>query len=59
VRAWRVRELGEPARALQFEDVPEPPAGPGELLIRVAAATLNFNDVDGVRGETIHLCVVA
>jgi NADPH2:quinone reductase len=51
VRAWRVREYGEPAQALQLEDVPVPAAGPNELLVRVAAATLNFNDVDGVRGR--------
>ena len=28
-----------------------PVPGPGELLVRVAATTLNFNDVDGVRGR--------
>jgi NADPH2:quinone reductase len=36
---------------LVLEDVPAPVPGPNELLIRVAAATLNFNDVDGVRGR--------
>ncbi|HMG25648.1 MAG TPA: NADPH:quinone oxidoreductase family protein [Acidimicrobiia bacterium] len=51
MRAWRVHEHGEPKRALQLDDVPTPAAGPNELLIRVAAATLNFNDVDGVRGR--------
>ena len=51
VRAWRVHEYGEPEQALQLDDVPEPVAGPDELLVRVAAATLNFNDVDGVRGR--------
>jgi NADPH:quinone reductase len=51
VRAWRVHEYGEPEQSLQLDDVPAPEAGPNELLIRVAAATLNFNDVDGVRGR--------
>ncbi|HMF04842.1 MAG TPA: NADPH:quinone oxidoreductase family protein [Acidimicrobiia bacterium] len=51
MKAWRVHEHGEPERALQLEDVPDPAAGPNELLVRVAAATLNFNDVDGVRGR--------
>jgi NADPH2:quinone reductase len=51
VRAWRVHEYGEPAQALELEDVPAPVMGPGELLVQVAAATLNFNDVDGVRGR--------
>jgi NADPH:quinone reductase len=46
-----VREYGEPAQVLVLEDVPAPVPGPNELLIRVAAATLNFNDVDGVRGR--------
>jgi NADPH:quinone reductase len=46
-----VHEFGEPQEALRLEDVPAPTAGPGELLVRVAAATLNFNDVDGVRGR--------
>jgi NADPH2:quinone reductase len=51
MRAWRVHEFGEPAAALQLDEVPDPSAGPGELLVRVAAITLNFNDVDGVRGR--------
>jgi NADPH:quinone reductase len=51
VRAWRVHEFGEPEKALQLDEVPEPVAGPRELLVRVAATTLNFNDVDGVRGR--------
>lgn len=51
MRAWRVHEFGEPEKVLQLDEVPEPVAGPGELLVRVAAATLNFNDVDGVRGR--------
>lgn len=51
VRAWRVHEYGEPEKALQLDEVPPPAPGPNEVLIRVAAATLNFNDVDGVRGR--------
>ncbi len=51
MKAWRVHEFGEPAAALRLDDVPAPTAGPGELLVRVAATTLNFNDVDGVRGR--------
>ncbi len=46
-----MHEFGEPAKALRLDEVPEPVAGPGELLVRVAATTLNFNDVDGVRGR--------
>ena len=27
---------------LEFADVPEPQAGPGEVVVRIAAAALNF-----------------
>jgi NADPH2:quinone reductase len=51
MKAWRVHEFGEPSDALQLDEVEAPVAGPGEVLVRVAATTLNFNDVDGVRGR--------
>jgi NADPH2:quinone reductase len=51
VKAWRVHEFGEPRTVLRLEEAQAPVAGPDEVLIRVAAATLNFNDVDGVRGR--------
>ena len=46
-----MHEFGEPKDALRLDDVPEPRPGPGEILVRVDALTLNFNDVDGVRGR--------
>jgi NADPH:quinone reductase len=46
-----VHEFGEPEKVLQLDEVQAPVAEPGELLVRVAAATLNFNDVDGVLGR--------
>jgi NADPH:quinone reductase len=46
-----VHEFGEPQDVLRLDDVPAPTPGPGEILVRVAATTLNFNDVDGVRGR--------
>ncbi len=46
-----MHEFGEPEKVLRLDEAPAPVAGPDELLIRVAAATLNFNDVDGVRGR--------
>lgn len=51
MKAWRVHEFGEPDDVLRLDEVPKPLAGPGELLVRVTAVTLNFNDVDGVRGR--------
>jgi NADPH2:quinone reductase len=51
MRAWQVRELGEPESAMVLgeADVPEP--GPGQVLVRVRAAALNFPDVLMVRGH--------
>ena len=46
-----MHEFGEPRDVLRLDEVPAPRAGPGEILVRVAATTLNFNDVDGVRGR--------
>jgi NADPH:quinone reductase len=45
VKAWQVRQLGAPEDALELVDVPDPVAGPGELLVRVEACALNFPDV--------------
>lgn len=45
MKAWRVHELGAPADVLHLDDVPDPDAGPDQLLVRVQAAALNFPDV--------------
>jgi NADPH2:quinone reductase len=51
MKAWRVHELGEPRPALQLEEVPDPVAGPSQVLVRVLAAPANFPDVLLCRGE--------
>ena len=51
MRAWRVHRHGEPTDVLQLDDVEVPTPGPGEVRVAVDAATLNFNDVDGIRGR--------
>ena len=51
MRAWRVHEYGAPAEVLTLDDVEIPTPGDGELLIRVEAITLNFNDLDGIHGR--------
>jgi NADPH2:quinone reductase len=48
--AWRVIRYGEPAEALELQEVPEPLPGPGQALVEVAATALNFNEIDGCRG---------
>jgi len=42
VKAWLVETLGQPPR---LADLPRPVPGPGEVLLRVAAAGLNFADL--------------
>jgi NADPH2:quinone reductase len=44
VKAIRVQSTGGPA-VLRLEDVPTPEPGPGQLLLRVEAAGVNFIDV--------------
>ncbi len=45
MRAWRVHELGDPKDALKLEEVEEPNPGPGEVVVEVEAAALNFFDI--------------
>jgi NADPH2:quinone reductase len=47
VRAWRAVEHGAPRDVLRLEEVDTPAPGPGEVLVRADAVTLNFNDIDG------------
>jgi NADPH:quinone reductase len=51
MRAWQVTELGEPRDVLALRDVPDPEAGPGQVLVRVRAAAANFPDVLMCRGQ--------
>src|SRR5690554_2670146 len=51
MRAWQVAENGEPADVLTLADLPVPEPGPGELLVRVRAAALNFPDGLLCRGQ--------
>lgn len=51
MKAWRVHKNGEPREVMGLEDVPDPEPGPGELLVRVRAANVNFPDALMCRGE--------
>jgi NADPH2:quinone reductase len=46
-----VHRHGAPRDVLVLESVDDPDPAPGELRIAVEAVTLNFNDVDGIRGR--------
>src|SRR5581483_501233 len=44
MKAVRLHEIGGP-RNLRVEDIPQPQAQPGDVLVRVRAAALNHRDV--------------
>src|SRR5881296_2439236 len=44
MRAVRIHEDGGP-EVLRYEEAPDPVAGPGEVLVRIRAASLNHLDV--------------
>ncbi|MEV0437285.1 NADPH:quinone oxidoreductase family protein [Nocardia sp. NPDC050413] len=51
MKAWQVDQLGEPREVLRFNEIDDPVAGPGQLLVRVLAAPANFPDVLLCRGQ--------
>ncbi len=51
MKAIVIREAGGP-EVMRFEDVPEPSVGPGQVLIRIAAAGINFSDVGSRENAT-------
>jgi NADPH2:quinone reductase len=52
MRAWRVHEYGDHREVLRLEDgLPEPPRGPGQVLVEVRAVGLNFADTLSVQGR--------
>jgi len=50
MRAYRLHEYGGPD-AYRIEDLPDPHPGPGEVLVRLRAASLNYRDLLIVRGH--------
>lgn len=50
MRAVRVVAHGDPAEALEVQDVPIPVPGPGEVRVAVSAASVNFGDIARCRG---------
>jgi NADPH2:quinone reductase len=50
MKAVRFYELGGP-EVLRFEDAPDPAPGPGQVLIRVRAAGVNFADTMTTQGR--------
>jgi crotonyl-CoA carboxylase/reductase len=54
----RQDRFGDPINAFQIEQVPTPKPGPGEVLIAVMAAGINFNNVWAARGVPIDVIAV-
>jgi NADPH:quinone reductase len=57
MKAVRIHEYGGP-EVLRLDEVPEPVAGPGEVLLRVRAAGVNFADTQrrsGLAGRQVPL----
>ena len=50
MKAWRVEQITE-AGEMQLRDLPDPVPGPGQYVVRVAAAGVNFLDTLIVRGR--------
>jgi NADPH2:quinone reductase len=51
MRAWRVHRFGEPAVALDLDDVDEPTPGRGQVVVATTTTPLNFNEIDGCYGR--------
>ena len=51
----RSERMGDPRTAFQIEEVDTPTPGPGEVLIGVMAAGVNFNNVWAARGVPIDV----
>jgi len=45
MKAWQVRSLGDPEKALEMHDVPDPVPAKNQILVRVLACPANFPDV--------------
>lgn len=51
MRQWRIAKGGSSLGDMDFVDAPEPVPGPGEVLIRVRACSLNYRDQAIVTGN--------
>lgn len=51
MKAWQVHKLGDPEQALKLEEVDDPTPHPGEIVVEIEAAALNFFDILLCKGE--------
>ena len=52
MHAIRIHSYGGP-ETMRLEDLPTPVPGPGQALVRVQAASVNFLDIQKRRGELV------
>lgn len=55
MRALQVNQHGDPLDVLSVNEVEVPQPGPGEVLIKVSAAALNFNDILRCQGGLVSV----
>jgi len=55
MRAVQVTRNGPPAEVLAVRTVERPAPGPGQVLVQVGAASLNFNDIDRCLGNLVSV----
>jgi NADPH:quinone reductase len=55
MKAWRLHDYGAPRDVLRLDDVPVPVPGAREVRVRVAAITLNYNELDGITGRYLTI----
>lgn len=55
MKALQVYRNAAPLEALRVADIEKPEPGPGQVRIKVAAASLNFNDIDRCYGRRISV----
>src|SRR5580658_10408678 len=55
MRALQVTAHGRPGEVLALRNVERPEPGPGEVRVKVGAASLNFNDIDRCWGRLVSV----
>ena len=56
MKALRFHQTGDISN-LHLEEVPTPAPGPGEVLVRVEAASINPSDIANVKGKFHHTTI--
>jgi NADPH2:quinone reductase len=55
MQALQVTVHGRPGEVLAVRTIDRPEPGPGEVRVKVGAASLNFNDIDRCRGKLVSV----